>query len=384
MLKPFRPGVLSDDQLKDLVSENVIQNTPTGDNNIDTASIDLHLSDKMFKMRGGIKGRPDKSYSDVIQDYATSTEDLNTTVGVEIAKGETYVIALRETIRLSHTSSLYGLATGKSSIGRLDVLVRLIADYSPYYDELPFPEELPTLNRGRKHTIKLYLEVTPLTFPIKVYSGISLNQLRLFSGHPELSLMSRAQLKHFGNILLTDDGPISSNDREFFHLSVNLDPVRIYSDRSASSFRATNPDNVSIDLAPLAEQVIPNGLWELKQKDNDDVLDINPEEFYIIRSRERFRLPPDVAVYGRAMMESLGELRIHYAGFVHPYFGLDRANGTPLIFEVRGHNIKTFLRHEEVLANLQYYRMSQPANTPVEVYYGDQELKLSKFFKRWE
>jgi len=120
--------------------------------------------------------------------------------------------------------------------------------------------------------------------------------------------------------------------------------------------------------------------WEIvKLKEN--VLEIEPEEFYIIRSSERFRLPPSVAVYAQAMTENFGELRIHYAGFVHPCFGLDRKDGAPLIFEIRGHNVRTFLRNGEVMAQLHFYRMSEEAtNTPS---YGNQELTLSNYFKKW-
>jgi hypothetical protein len=60
-------------------------------------------------------------------------------------------------------------------------------------------------------------------------------------------------------------------------------------------------------------------------------------------------------------------MRIHYAGFVHPWFGLNRGDdkeGTPLIFEVRGHDLPTVLGHKEKLARLEYYRMSKDQINP--------------------
>lgn len=77
-------------------------------------------------------------------------------------------------------------------------------------------------------------------------------------------------------------------------------------------------------------------------------------------------------------------MRIHYAGFVHPYFGVrdDGENGTPLIFEVRGHQVDVSLRHEERMANLTLYRMSKDAD-PDNSVYGKQTLKLSSFFADW-
>jgi hypothetical protein len=83
----------------------------------------------------------------------------------------------------------------------------------------------------------------------------------------------------------------------------------------------------------------------------------------------------------------------HYAGFVHPHFGLlrdDGTKGTPLIFEVRGHQVQVSLADKEKMANLIFYRMSEdaPEPTPEEKKkgqegYGNQDLKLSNFFDNW-
>lgn len=121
---------------------------------------------------------------------------------------------------------------------------------------------------------------------------------------------------------------------------------------------------------------------------------IEPNEFYILRSKERISLPKGVAVYCKAMDETLGEMRIHYAGFAHPFFGMDRDDdkeGTPLIFEVRGHNVKVNLTDGEKLARLVFYRMSEDCVEPPkqnkmeeQKIYNNQELTLSKFFTRWQ
>jgi dCTP deaminase len=85
-------------------------------------------------------------------------------------------------------------------------------------------------------------------------------------------------------------------------------------------------------------------------------------------------------------------MRIHYAGFVHPFFGTKRKDGrkgTPLIFEVRGHDIDVSLKDGEKMARLVFYRMSEPCervkkkkrskkNT-----YNEQDLQLSSIFADW-
>ena len=88
------------------------------------------------------------------------------------------------------------------------------------------------------------------------------------------------------------------------------------------------------------------------------------------------------------MDESLGEMRIHYAGFVHPHFGLNRSDGkegAPLIFEVRGHNVDVLLTDAEILARLYIYRMSEHAPALAgATSYSNQELTLSRAFKNWK
>ena len=108
----------------------------------------------------------------------------------------------------------------------------------------------------------------------------------------------------------------------------------------------------------------------------------------VSRSKERISLPQGVAVYCQAMDETLGEMRIHYAGFVHPFFGIERGDekkGTPLIFEVRGHNVKVNLTDGETLARLVFYRMSEDCKKEKNDNqdYNEQELTLSKFFEPW-
>ncbi len=112
-----------------------------------------------------------------------------------------------------------------------------------------------------------------------------------------------------------------------------------------------------------------------------------------LRSKEKIALTKGIAVYCRAIDETLGEMRIHYAGFAHPLFGRSRDDdkvGKPLIFEVRAHNVKVNLRDGEKLAHLIFYRMSEDVLEEKESLVGaeksgyeDQDLKLSGYFGKW-
>ena len=69
-----------------------------------------------------------------------------------------------------------GRANPKSSTGRLDIFTRVITDGGYNFDDIPPGYE------GR-----LYLEVVPLSFPVRVKEDLALNQLRLTVGNPRLT-----------------------------------------------------------------------------------------------------------------------------------------------------------------------------------------------------
>ena len=364
----LNPGVLSPDQMRSLITAGVIRDFAGNSEDIDGSSIDLHLGDRLYQMKGSIKGTSSDQYAKVLMKYKESDRVLDEN-GSRLEVKKTYVIRISESLNLSKGVYLYRYATAKSSIGRLDVLVRMIADYSDRFDEFPSPETLP---HGTA-SVDLYAEITPLTFPIIVYRGNSVNQLRFIWGSPELSLIPTSHLKYYGRIMSDDSNPDQ--------LSVNLSPADFGNGIKIPAFRAKKDTNIPIDLNSKEGSIDPRQFWVPEPVVDRIMLEIRPEEFYIIRSKGRFTVPENVAVYARAMTESLGELRIHYAGFVHPGFGRKQEQGTPLIFEVRGHNVTTFLRDGETLANLQYFRMSEP--TQGKSPYDKQELKLSKYFRDW-
>ena len=274
---------------------------------------------------------------------------------------KSFVFQMNEGLLLDQP--LYAHATGKSSIGRLDVLARLIADGQAKYDQID-----PPFN-GR-----LYVEVTPLTFPILIRPNDPICQLRIFKGHPSRSRLRGTDLDLYCRAI--------GNAKDPEELRVTVAPVGVPQGQQAAAFKA-KPTGTPIAIGAInKDSLSPEDYRELISPKYGGV-QIVGGEFYIFRSVERFRLPQDIAVYAEAMHESLGEMRIHYAGFVHPHFGASRLDGTPLIFEVRGHDVDVFLKENEVLAKLQYFRMSDAAEPPKDQSYEEQELKLSKQFRPW-
>jgi dCTP deaminase len=385
--KNWIPGVLSKNQVKELCGQ-YIENVTEPEKAIGYSSIDLTLSDEGYEMlSGSIKPAGIEYRRTILEnpDYAKKLPDGQ--VGIfNLSKGKTYVFHLNEKIDKLRKTSIYGQATAKSSIGRVDVLARLIVDGMYHYEYFD-PEKL-----SERH-VEMFLEISPITFDVRVKEGISLSQLRLFYGHPRDSQKRGKELCK--SLLFHEEGPVEDP-----MISVDLSETQICSTGvSASAFGAKKQEN-PIDLwkhEKEADRPDPVDYWECLQVDERKRLFIEETRFYIIRSKERLCLPKGIAVYARAIDETIGEMRVHYAGFAHPFFGKDRRDGekgTPLMFEVREHSFPVSLRDEEKLARLEFYRMSEDYEQPKsndrregendeDDDYNEQELLLSKLFSPW-
>ncbi|MDC6362154.1 MULTISPECIES: 2'-deoxycytidine 5'-triphosphate deaminase domain-containing protein [Flavobacteriaceae] len=378
------PGVLSKKQLKKVIDNGWIERVDNFEAACDHSSLDIHLDDEGFEMiSGSFKPFGIDNYSDFLKNVQFAKPlSKNKNGEYQLESSKTYVFKIRERFSAQiKQSRIYAQATAKSSIGRMDVIARLIVDGMHEYEYMD-----PTkLNTGY-----MYLEITPVTFNVKIKPGISLSQIRLFFDPPENSIIPSSSISEV---------VLSGGDHTDGTLSVDLSNINC-GNKAACAYKAIGVKQNNKEFIQLwdKEFLDPEKYWE--RLESEEIkgkvrFKIEPNEFYILRSKERIKLPKGVAVYCRAMDETLGEMRIHYAGFVHPFFGVDRVDhkvGTPLIYEVRGHNVSVNLGDKEKLAKLVFYRMSEDSE-PIKKkkagtssdknIYSEQELKLSKFFKDW-
>ena len=176
----FRLGVLSRKQICSLIHENAILNLKEEDVK-DVSSFDLTLSDEYCKVGASIKPMEEESFSVALSGRKRKQVPRR---GTTLKRGEIYIFKARETLNLKDYKAIYGRATGKSSIGRLDILIRVIADESPCYDWVP-----------AHYSGDIYLEIIPITFDVKVCVGFPISQLRLFMGNPKLNKISEEEIK---------------------------------------------------------------------------------------------------------------------------------------------------------------------------------------------
>ncbi len=341
------------------------------DDSLDGSSLDVTLSDEAFEMpEGSVKPSRKDKYSWLIDQFGKKYQPSGEGTFTLHAR-KTYVFKLRERLNTKRLldARMHGQATAKSSIGRVDVLARLIVDGMDTYESFN-ADSLKGSNGD------MYLEITPITFYVKVKSGKSLSQLRLFKGEPEDAKMEGTEL--FKTAL--------GQDAEGGTLSVDLDNLEINGSRAAAFCALENEVESAIPLwkEQTSELPDPCKFWKFVESDNAKRLKITERQFYLLRSKERIRVPSGIAIYCRAIDETIGEMRIHYAGFVHPKFGKERQGdkvGTPLMFEVRGHQVDVSLADGEKMAKLIFYRMSEDSDSKSD--YDRQELNLSKFFGPW-
>jgi dCTP deaminase len=131
----------------------------------------------------------------------------------------------------------------------------------------------------------------------------------------------------------------------------------------------------------------PRDFWEPMTVRADRRLILDPHQFYILASRERVRIPADLAAEMVPIDPMMGEFRVHYAGFFDPGFGMsaDGRPGARAVLEVRSHEVPFLLEHAQAVGRLDY----EPLAEPPELLYGEgktsnyqgQGLKLSKHFR---
>lgn len=384
-------GVLPVQQLRWLVQNEMIRSMkdyPIEDNQFQPNSLDLRLGPEAYRVRCSFlpeNESVDQKLQNLTQ-HSFSIED-----GAVLEPNCTYIIPLLEeldlpgTVTRPGTRPVSGAATvfadehlnaktnPKSSTGRLDIFTRVVTDYSHRF------EEIPAGYKGR-----LYLEVVPKSFSIRVKTGQRLNQLRIRHGSSYLSDQDIMMTHKQHPILLDEHGkPLGVEQLKLSNglfMSVSLQP----GPDNIIGYKARKHRDV-IDLDKISYYNV-NQFWEPIYANQEDYLILEPEAFYIFASRELCRIPDHLAAEMVPYDTGSGELRTHYAGFFDSGFGNDPEKpGARAVLEVRSHDVPFLVEDGQT-----FFRMIFEPNTDIpEFVYGkaiksnyqSQGLKLSKHFK---
>ena len=368
-----REGVLPSQWLASAIAEGVIDagGFTIPKDNIQPASLDLRLGEVAYRIRCSFLPGAD-TVERRVKDFIVDEINLHRE-GAVLETNRPYLIPLKE--RLSLPAGVRGKANPKSSTGRADVFTRVITDGSSRFDEI-----------ADGYHGGLYLEVVPLSFPVRVREDLSLNQLRLAIGRAQLTDDEVRRHHESEPILYLDGEPVPTGSLELSDgLFLGLD---LRGDRGGRVGYRARESAPLLDLTRTGE-ADPDNYWESVRREDGDRIILSPRNFYLLMSREAVCIPPSLAAEMTAYDPTSGELRTHYAGFFDPGFGYDPTggfSGSTAALEVRAHDVPFMVEHHQRVCKLTFERMLEP---PTVLYgqgigsnYQQQTETLGKHFRR--
>ena len=359
----YSTGILPSHVLRRLIRarREVVATEEISETQLQPASLDLRLGHVAWRVRASFLPGPQSTVADRLQSVFMHEIDL--TRGAVLETGCVYIVPLIE--RADFSSRVSGVANPKSSTGRIDVFTRLITDRAQEFDRVEVGYHGP-----------LYAEISPRTFPVLVRKGSRLNQLRVRSGSPQFTDTQLRRL-HAETPLVDCDADIDNG------LAVTIDLKGEEGKRIG--WRAKRHTGlIDVDQVGILE---PHAYWDSIESQLSGNLVLDPDEFYILVSRERVAIPYDYAAEMVPFNPLVGEFRVHYAGFFDPGFGYEpgKPPSARAVLEVRSREVPFILEHGQIVGRLVFERLTDP---PPEVYgsgigsnYQKQGLKLSKHFK---
>ncbi len=358
-----RDGILPCQAIQQMLERGeIIAEVPPVEGQVQPASLDLRLGAKAYRVRASFLPGPGARVADKLEALQLHIIDLQTSAVLET--GCVYVVPVLESVALPPEIS--AAANPKSSTGRLDVFTRVIADGVASFDQVP---------AGYKGA--LFAEICPQTFPIVVRQGSRLSQLRFRRGQTVDSDTSLADLHANEQLVSGSEADIANGIALSVDLSGGSDGL--------VGYRAKRHTGVVDMDAPGS--CAADDYWEPIAASKDRLLILDPDQFYILASKEAVHVPPTHAAEMVPFNPLVGEFRVHYAGFFDPGFGhaASGGHGSRAVLEVRSHNVPFILEDGQIIGRLVYERMVDVPDiiygSGIGSHYQAQGLKLSKHFR---
>ena len=270
-------------------------------------------------------------------------------------------------------------SAGASTSSRPPVVRVVKSDARAALDGAEAFDDVPLDYKG-----ELWLEISPRSFSVRVKAGSKLSQVRFRSRNSQQRdkhtfTLEDAEIRkrHLGRPLV--DGPLDL--REGVVLRIDLGGLG----EDIVGYRAIKNSDV-IDVNRVRGYAMED-FWEPIHAREDRRLILDPDQFYILASRERVQIPADLAAEMASIDPAIGEFRVHYAGFFDPGFG-QGADGRPsarAVLEVRSRDVPFLLEDAQPVGRLVFEKLAGAAD---ELYgsdassnYQHQGLKLSKHFR---
>ncbi|HWQ99270.1 MAG TPA: 2'-deoxycytidine 5'-triphosphate deaminase [Candidatus Methylomirabilis sp.] len=347
-----RPGALPFQTIRDILQAGYV--TGASDAAIQPSSLDLTITDEVYRMRGSYLPRPGEPVKEIISRGSLYTATLN----LPLERGGIYLIRLKESLKLPKT--IHATVSNKSSSGRIDLRARLVADGLPRFDSVP-----------DGYAGSLWIEVVPKSFPVRLHAGDRVNQIRFFYGNAKLNALEHQIAYDNHRLLRSIDGR---------HIPSNENIVQEGVTMTIDLLGADGPDGViGWRSHPGAWNVLdtarydhnPFDFFEPIARPRTGELTLTPGTFYVLSTKEKIVVPPHLAAEMANYDPSKGEFRSHFAGFFDPGFGWDADDakrGTAAVLEVEAFGHECVLRDGQPICLMAFERM---LSTPEKLYGQD-------------
>ena len=223
------------------------------------------------------------------------------------------------------------------------------------------------------YTGEIFLEITTRSFNIKFNEGDKLNQMRLTK--KKSSYLCDKNLKEINRVnplIFTKKNNIIDNG-----LKVSVD---LSDDNKICAYVAKSVSSI-IDFSKI-KYYNSSKFWK-PLKPRNKTLIIKKNNFYILKSKEKIRIPNYLAGEMIAYDTGIGDFRVHYAGFFDPGFG--NPKGSFAVLEVKTNELPFMIEDGQTIARIKYEKLNKKTSiiygSKIKSNYQNQKLALSKHFK---
>lgn len=354
----IKEGAIVDGQIKRLKLNECF--SPVIDlKHISPASLDLVIGKEAYRI----------SRMTLPQDNETVRDAFTKMRAVKIKENDILEVGVKYLFNVGKVKKKFGKdiyvhMSPKSSTGRVDVHVKLLADGVPLFDTIP-----------ENFTGELWLLVIPQSFPVVIPAGETLAQMRFFKGNAKCTREEVVSLINGGLV----------RDQKF--KVIKRDGVKVGRVGDVMMHLDLNPKNPgwvcrgSADIVDLSKR----NFYEVKDffekvEIKNGGLVLEPGAFYILSTKEVLDIPGNIAGEMATSNYKLGEFRAHYAGFFDPgfkAFGTLEVRSSEELFVYDGYPITEMIFEKTSEMPEVLYGEKKNVN-----YQGQVGPTLSKHFKK--
>ena len=350
-------GALVYEDYLNLVKKNKILNIIDLNSQIQPASVDLSLSRECYEIKASFLS-PKNKVRDKLRKI--SLKKFNLKNSKIFKKNKTYIVKLNEKLNLNN--SIKGHCNPKSSTGRLNIFCRTILDYCDEYEKIP-----------QNYKGNIFLEITSRSFDVKFTEGDKLNQMRLVNKTNNYLNDNKLQNIHKKkSLIFSKKNNIIENGLKISADLSSDNKICAYESKIVSPY---------IDFSKI--NFYDNSKYWTPLKPNNKSLIIEKDKFYILKSKEKIRIPNYLAGEMIAYDTGIGDFRVHYAGFFDPGFG--DPNGSFAVLEVKTNELPFIIEDGQTIARIKYEKLNKKTSmvygSNIKSNYQNQKLALSKHFK---